>query len=81
MSGHNNLLAAHFLDNGLRLWIIDWDYAGLNFLLFALANLASNNQFGEGLERGTLESYFSNFLMKSFGAPTGRCSLLSCLVR
>lgn len=65
--GHNDLLATNFIDNGSRLWIIDWNYAGFNFLLFALANLASNNQFGEGLD-----GYFGNLLMKRFGAPTGR---------
>ncbi|MFT4961713.1 MAG: thiamine kinase-like enzyme, partial [Paracoccaceae bacterium] len=28
--GHNDLLAANFLDDGTRLWLIDWDYAGFN---------------------------------------------------
>ena len=26
--GHNDLLAANFMDDGERLWLIDWDYAG-----------------------------------------------------
>ena len=28
--GHNDLLAANFIDDGRRLWLIDWDYAGFN---------------------------------------------------
>lgn len=56
--GHNDLLAANFLDDGARLWIIDWDYAGFNSPLFDLANLASNNEFDVDLEHKLLESYF-----------------------
>jgi thiamine kinase-like enzyme len=55
---HNDLLAANFIDAGDRLWIVDWDYAGLGSPLFDLANLASNNAFDETCERRLLESYF-----------------------
>lgn len=56
--GHNDLLAANIFDDGERLWLIDWDYAGLNSPLFDLANLASNNSFGEAEERSLLRAYF-----------------------
>ena len=56
--GHNDLLAANFIDDGERLWLIDWDYAGLNSPLFDLANLASNNRFSEAEEERLLEAYF-----------------------
>ncbi len=56
--GHNDLLPANFMDDGERLWLIDWDYAGLNTPLFDLANLASNNQFSAAEEDGLLEAYF-----------------------
>ncbi len=39
---HNDLLAANWLDDGARLWLIDWDYAGFNTPLFDLANFAAN---------------------------------------
>ena len=55
---HNDLLAANFMDDGERLWLIDWDYAGLNSPLFDLANLASNNGFSEAEEDRLLEAYF-----------------------
>ena len=56
--GHNDLLAANFLDDGERLWLIDWDYAGFNTPLFDLGGLASNNEFSEAQESTMLEAYF-----------------------
>lgn len=56
--GHNDLLAANLLDDGTRLWLLDWDYAGFNSPLFDLANLASNNEFPPELETMLLDSYF-----------------------
>lgn len=55
--GHNDLLAANFLDDGERLWLIDWDYAGFNSPLFDLANLSSNNQFNADDDEALLEMY------------------------
>lgn len=56
--GHNDLLPTNFIDDGQRLWLIDWDYAGYNSPLFDLANLCSNNEVEPGDERHLLESYF-----------------------
>jgi len=56
--GHNDLLPANFIDDGERLWLIDWDYAGFNSPLFDLANLASNNELDGPQERWLLETYF-----------------------
>jgi thiamine kinase-like enzyme len=56
--GHNDLLAANFLHDGTRLWLIDWDYAGFNSPLFDLGGLASNNEFTAAEETRMLEGYF-----------------------
>ena len=56
--GHNDLLAANFIDDGTRLWLVDWDYGGFNSPLFDLANLASNNSFTSADEDRLLEDYF-----------------------
>ena len=56
--GHNDLLAANILDDGTRLWLIDWEYGGFNTPLFDLAGLAGNNGFSEAQEREMLEQYF-----------------------
>jgi len=58
--GHNDLLSGNFIEDNNRLWLVDWDYAGFNSPLFDLANLASNNEYAEGLERRLLEMYFEN---------------------
>ena len=42
--GHNDLLAANFIDDGQRLWLLDWEYAGFNSPLFDLGGLASNSE-------------------------------------
>ena len=56
--GHNDLLAANFIDDGERLWLIDWEYAGFNSPLFDLGGLASNSELASGQEDWLLERYF-----------------------
>ncbi|MFG1391814.1 phosphotransferase [Xanthobacter agilis] len=56
--GHNDLLPANFIDDGSRLWLIDWDYGGFNTPLFDLGNLASNNEFDLAQRRELLRLYY-----------------------
>ncbi len=56
--GHNDLVAANILDDGNRLWLIDWDYAGFNSPLFDLGGLVSNNQLSQRQEVWLLENYY-----------------------
>lgn len=56
--GHNDLLATNFIDDGKRLWLVDWEYAGFNSPLFDLAGLSSNNAFLEDLQVRLMETYF-----------------------
>jgi thiamine kinase-like enzyme len=56
--GHNDLLAANFIDDGRRLWLVDWDYAGFNSPLLDLGGLASNNELSPEQEDWLLETYF-----------------------
>ena len=70
--GHNDLLAANILDDGRRLWLLDWEYAGFNSPLFDLGGLASNNEFDASLEAELLERYFGRApdagLLRRYGA-------------
>ena len=56
--GHNDLIAANILDDGSRMWLIDWDYAGFNTPLFDLGGLATHNYLSKAQERWLLEEYF-----------------------
>ena len=56
--GHNDLLAANFIDDGERLWLLDWDYAGFSAALFDLAGLSSNNELSAEQEEWILETYY-----------------------
>jgi thiamine kinase-like enzyme len=63
--GHNDLLPGNFIDDGARVWMIDWDYAGWNSPLFDIANLASNAEFAPDQEERLLTAYYGR-------APDGR---------
>ncbi|PWK68498.1 choline/ethanolamine kinase family protein [Aminobacter sp. AP02] len=55
---HNDLLPANFLDDGERLWLIDFEYAGFSTAMFDLAGTASNaGMTGEESDE-LLASYF-----------------------
>jgi thiamine kinase-like enzyme len=40
---NNDLLAANFIDDGDRIWLIDYEYSGMNEASFELGNLASES--------------------------------------
>jgi thiamine kinase-like enzyme len=56
--GHNDLLAANFIDDGKRLWLVDWEYAGFNSPLFDLGGLASNSELSPVQAEQALSLYF-----------------------
>ncbi len=56
--GHHDLLPGNFLDDGKRLWLIDWEYGGFGTAMFDLANLAANGSFSPNDDRLLLELYF-----------------------
>jgi thiamine kinase-like enzyme len=41
---HNDLLAENFIDDGTRLWLVDFEYAGNNDACFELGNAASESE-------------------------------------
>ena len=66
------------MDDGKRLWLIDWEYGGFGTAMFDLANIASNNQFDEKAEQDLLAAYFEResdgALLRSFYAMKSRGS-------
>jgi thiamine kinase-like enzyme len=55
---HNDLLPGNFLDDGERLWIVDWEYAATGDLFFDLGNFAVHHHLSDSLEHTLLEAYF-----------------------
>jgi thiamine kinase-like enzyme len=70
--GHHDLLPTNFLDDGKRLWLIDWEYGAFGTAMFDLSNIASNSSFGRMEEQVLLETYFgrppTEALWRSFDA-------------
>ena len=56
--GHHDLLPANFLDDGGRLWLIDFEYAGFGTAMFDLAGAAANAEMDEAATRTLLHTYF-----------------------
>ncbi len=55
---HNDLLNANFLDDGERLRIVDWEYAGMGNRFFDLANFAINHELDQSQSELLLAAYF-----------------------
>ncbi len=58
--GHHDLLPANFLDDGRRLWLIDYEYAGFGTALFDLAGAASNAEMAPDAAQALLAAYFGS---------------------
>ena len=43
--GHHDVLPTNFMDDGQRLWLIDWEYGAFGTAMFDLASIAANNSF------------------------------------
>jgi len=54
---HNDLMPANVLDDGERLWLIDWEYGGWNCGLYDLADLAAHAEMAPELEAELTERY------------------------
>jgi thiamine kinase-like enzyme len=54
---HNDLLNANFIDDGSRIRIIDWEYAGMGDPYFDLGNFSINHELTEAEDRILLAAY------------------------
>ncbi len=55
---HNDLLNENFLKDGDRIYLLDWEYAGMGDIYFDLANLSVNHEFSDTEDQWLLEAYF-----------------------
>lgn len=54
---HNDMLPANVLDDGQRVWVVDWEYAGMGHRLFDLAGISANCGFSDEQDVEFLTSY------------------------
>ena len=54
---HNDLLNANFIDDGVRIRIVDWEYAGMGDPFFDLGNVSVNHGLRPDEDALLLEAY------------------------
>ena len=59
---HNDLLNANFITDGERIWIVDWEYAGMGDRFFDLANFSVNHELSADENEEFLRLYFGEVL-------------------
>jgi len=55
---HNDLLNGNFIDDGTRIRILDWEYAGMGDIFFDLGNFAVQHEFNDEQDEILLKAYF-----------------------
>ena len=77
--GHHDILPTNFMDDGQRLWLIDWEYGAFGTAMFDLASIAANSSFDAAGEALVLERYFERSpdeaLMRAFHAMKAASAL------
>jgi thiamine kinase-like enzyme len=81
--GHHDLLPGNVMDDGRRLWLIDWEYGGFGTAMFDLANLSSNGGFEPAQDAALLDAYFAGKvdgeLRRAFAAMKAASALREAL--
>ena len=81
--GHHDLLPGNLMDDGRRLWLIDWEYGGFGTAMFDLANVAANGGYGEAEDAALLAAYFGgrvgDDVRRSFDAMKAASALREAL--
>mgnify|MGYP003676614950 CR=1 FL=1 len=54
---HCDPLCENFLDSGERMWIVDWEYSGMNDPLWDLGDLSVEAGFNEAQDRELMQAY------------------------
>ena len=73
--GHHDLLPANFIDDGDRVWLVDWEYGGFGTPLFDLAGMAAMAGFSRDDEQNLLDAYYGR---KADDAVRRKYSAMRC---
>ena len=63
---HNDLLPGNILFDAERVWLLDFEYAGMNDVFFDLGNLSVNSELAHDAEEHLLELYFGHLTKTSW---------------
>ena len=55
---HCDPLCENFLDDGVRMWVVDWEYSGMNDPMWDLGDLSVEAGMDAGQEEAMLTAYF-----------------------
>jgi len=55
---HCDPLCENFLDDGERIWLVDWEYSGINDPMWDLGDLSVEAEFDQDMDRRLLQAYF-----------------------
>ncbi|MGH6924568.1 MAG: phosphotransferase [Propylenella sp.] len=55
---HCDPLCENFLDAGDRMWIVDWEYSGMNDPMWDLGDLSVEGGFDAAMDRRLIDAYF-----------------------
>ena len=56
---HCDPLCENFLDTGKRMWIVDWEYSGMNDPMWDLGDLSVEGQFTAAQDEEMIQAYFN----------------------
>lgn len=62
---HNDLLNGNFLLAENRIYVLDWEYAGMGDVFFDLANFSNNHELSPDEDHFLLDCYFGNITSQS----------------
>jgi thiamine kinase-like enzyme len=54
---HNDMLPANLIDDGERLWLLDWEYSGAGHPLFDLAHVSTTTRLSLEQQQNMLDAY------------------------
>jgi len=75
---HNDLHHLNLVDDGDRVWIVDWEYGGLGDPLFDLASLACQHEYTASERAALLDAYGSGAGMEATMLDAA-CTVFDCV--
>ena len=73
---HNDPVAENFLDTGERMYLVDWEYSGMNDPMWDLGDVSVEAEFGDEQDATLMDAYFDG---EPTAAQVGRMVLYKAM--